>query len=89
MAASVRVCAALELPYIWALRSQEVLAPIIVNIDVMHLFLPSSGPEIFLAALVTVLDMFLAWSYRAAFRAPAACANEVGLVETRSIGRAA
>ena len=44
------------------------LAPIIVNIAVMHFFLPSSGAEICLAALVTVLEMFLAWSYRAAFQ---------------------
>ena len=45
-----------------------ILAPIIVNIDVMHIFLPSSGPEVFLAALVTALEIFLVWSYRAAFR---------------------
>ena len=45
-----------------------VLAPIIVNVAVMHLFVPSSGAEICLAALVTVLELFLAWSYREAFR---------------------
>jgi len=45
-----------------------VLAPIIVNIAVMHLFVPSSGAETCLAALVTVLELFLAWSYRAVFR---------------------
>jgi len=45
-----------------------VLAPIIVNIAVMHLFVPSSGAEIFLAALVTKLEIFLGWSYRSAFR---------------------
>ena len=45
-----------------------VLAPIIVNIVVMHIFVPSSGAEICLAALVTVLEIFLGWSYRAAFR---------------------
>lgn len=45
-----------------------VLAPIIVNIALMHLFVPSSGAEVFLAALVTMLEVFLAWSYRAAFR---------------------
>jgi putative oxidoreductase len=44
------------------------LAPIIANVAVMHLFIPSSGAEICLAALVTVLELFLAWSYRAAFR---------------------
>jgi len=45
-----------------------VLAPAIVNIAVMHLFVPSSGTEFGLAALVTVLEVFLAWCYRAAFR---------------------
>ena len=45
-----------------------VLAPIIGNIAVMHLFVPSSGAEICLAALVAVLEIFLAWSYRATFR---------------------
>jgi len=45
-----------------------VLAPIIVNIAVMHFFVPSSGAEIGLAALVTVLEIFLGWSYRVAFR---------------------
>jgi len=44
------------------------LAPVIVNVAVMHFFVPSSGAELFLAALVTVLEVFLAWSYRAAFR---------------------
>ena len=45
-----------------------VLAPVIVNIAVMHLFVPSSEAEIGLAALVTLLEIYLAWSYRAAFR---------------------
>ena len=45
-----------------------VLAPVIVNVALMHLFVPSSRAEIALAALVTVLEIFLAWSYRAAFR---------------------
>lgn len=48
--------------------SLTVLAPVIVNVAVMHLFVPSSGAEIVLATLVTVLEIFLAWSYRAAFR---------------------
>lgn len=38
-----------------------ILAPIIVNIAVMHCFLPSSGAEICLAALVTALEIFLVW----------------------------
>lgn len=45
-----------------------VLAPVIVNIAVMHLFVPSSSGEILLAAVVTVLEIFLGWRYRAAFR---------------------
>ena len=45
-----------------------VLAPIIVNIVAMRIFLPSSGAELSLTALVTGLEVFLAWSYRAAFR---------------------
>jgi len=44
------------------------LAPVIVNVAVMHLFVPSSKAELCLAALVTVLELFLAWSYRTAFR---------------------
>ena len=37
-----------------------VLAPIVVNIGVMHLFVPSSVAEMCLAALVTGLEVFLA-----------------------------
>jgi len=45
-----------------------VLAPIIVNIAVMHFFVPSPGMEVFLAALVAALEILLAWSWRDAFR---------------------
>jgi len=45
-----------------------VLAPIIVNIIAIHLFLPSSGGEVFLTLLVAALEIFLAWFYRATFR---------------------
>jgi len=45
-----------------------VLAPIVANVAVTHLFLPSSGAEICLTALVTMLELFLAWTYRPAFR---------------------
>ena len=45
-----------------------VLAPIIVNIAMMHFFVPSSGMEVFLAALVAALEILLAWSWRDAFR---------------------
>jgi hypothetical protein len=56
------------------------LAPVVVNIVVMHLFLPSSGAEIGLAALVTVLEIFLAWSYRSAFQPLLRARDEVALV---------
>jgi hypothetical protein len=63
-----------------------VLAPIIVNIAVMHLFVPSSGAEMCLAALVTVLEIFLAWSYRAAFRPLLHARHEIVSVETCRLG---
>ena len=62
-----------------------VLAPIIANVAVMHLFIPSSGAEICLAALVTVLELFLAWSYRTAFRPLLSARYELASTETRSI----
>lgn len=43
-----------------------LLAPIVVNINLFHAFLAPSGLP--LALLVLVLEIFLAWSYRAAFR---------------------
>jgi hypothetical protein len=64
-----------------------VLAPIIVNIVAMHLFLPASRAEVSLAVLVTVLEIFLAWAYRAAFRPLLRADDEFALVETRWIGR--
>jgi len=63
-----------------------VLAPIIVNIAVMHLFVPSSGAEICLAALVAVLEIFLAWSYRATFRPLLRARHEIVSVETCRLG---
>jgi hypothetical protein len=60
-----------------------VLAPIIVNIAVMHLFVPSSGAETCLAALVTVLELFLAWSYRAVFRPLLSARQELVSVQNR------
>jgi hypothetical protein len=45
-----------------------VLAPVVVNIAVMHLFVTSSGTEVLLATVVTALEIFLGWRYRAAFR---------------------
>lgn len=43
-----------------------LLAPIIVNIVAIHLFLAPSGLPLALAVLG--LEVFLAWSYRTAFR---------------------
>jgi hypothetical protein len=43
-----------------------VLAPVIVNIVAVHLFLAPSGFP--LTILAVALELFLAWSYRAAFR---------------------
>ena len=60
-----------------------VLAPIIVNIAVMHLFLPSSGAEICLASVVTLLEIFLTWSYRAAFRPLLRAHDDFVSVESR------
>ena len=60
-----------------------VLAPVIVNVAVMHLFVPSSGAEVGLAAFVTVLEIFLAWSYRAAFRPLMRARHEFAWYETR------
>jgi hypothetical protein len=60
-----------------------VLAPIIVNIAVMHLFVPSSGAETCLAALVTVLELFLAWSCRAVFRPLLSARQELVSAQSR------
>jgi len=60
-----------------------VLAPIIVNIIVMHLFLRATRAEVSLSGLVTALEIFLAWSYRAAFRPLLSARHELVLVETR------
>jgi len=60
-----------------------VLAPIIVNVGAMHLFLPASGAEVSLTVLVTVLELFLAWSYRAAFRPLLRARHELVSVHTR------
>ena len=62
-----------------------VLAPVIVNIAVMHLFVPSSSAELGLAALVTVLEIFLAWSYRAAFQPLFRARDEFALVAARGV----
>jgi hypothetical protein len=51
-----------------------VLAPVIVNIVAVHLFLAPSGFP--LTILVVALEFFLAWSYRAAFRSLGRARND-------------
>jgi hypothetical protein len=51
-----------------------VLAPVIVDIVAVHLFLAPSGFP--LTILVVALELFLAWSYRAAFRSLLHARNE-------------
>ena len=65
--------------------SLTVLAPVIVNVAVMQLFVPSSGAEIVLAALVTVLEIYLAWSYRSAFQPLLHARDEFALADARGI----
>ena len=42
-----------------------LLGPVIVNIDLFHIFLDTSGLP--MAAVVSALALFLLWQYRAAF----------------------
>jgi hypothetical protein len=44
-----------------------LIAPVVVNIVAFHLFLAPAG--IPMAALVLVLEIYLAWAYRRAYRA--------------------
>jgi putative oxidoreductase len=60
-----------------------VLAPVVLNVAVMHLFVPSSVAEMALAILVTVLEIFLAWVYREAFRPLLRAHNRTLLNTTR------
>ncbi len=48
--------------------------PVIVNIVAVHLFLAPSGFP--LTILVVALELFLAWSYRAAFRSLLCARND-------------
>ena len=61
-----------------------LLAPVVVNIVFFHLFLAPSGLAV--PIVVLLLEIFLAWTYRAAYR-PMLAANakpEVGAEETSS-----
>jgi len=44
-----------------------ILAPVLVNIVAFHVFLAPSG--LGLLAVIVALDLYLAWTYRSAFRA--------------------
>jgi uncharacterized membrane protein YphA (DoxX/SURF4 family) len=61
------ICGALLLAGRFVPLALTVLAPIIVNIVAFHAFLAPSGLP--LALVVVALELFLAWSYRSAYRA--------------------
>lgn len=50
----------------WVPLALALLAPVVVNIAAFHLFLAPAGLPV--AGLVLVLEAFLAWAYRGAFR---------------------
>jgi hypothetical protein len=58
-----------------------VLAPIIVNIVAFHVFLEPSGLP--LALIVLALEIFLAWSYRAAFHSVLQARDEIPVGTSR------
>ena len=58
-----------------------LLAPIIVNIVLFHVFLEPSGLP--LALFVLALEIFLAWSYRAAFRPVLHARDEIPMATIR------
>lgn len=41
-----------------------LIAPVIVNIEAFHIFLAPSGMGVVIAAVVLVLELYLAWAYR-------------------------
>ncbi len=45
-----------------------LIAPIIVNIEAFHIFLAPSGMGVVIAAVVLILELYLAWAYRQAYR---------------------
>ena len=50
----------------WVPLALALLAPVVVNIFAFHVFLAPSG--LVLALVVLVLELYLAWAYRDAFR---------------------
>jgi hypothetical protein len=61
-----------------------VLAPIIVNIVAFHLFLAPSGLPV--ALVILALEVYLAWSYRAAFRTVLRARDEAAPASSPPIG---
>ncbi len=53
-----------------------LIAPVVVNIVAFHVFLAPSGRPI--AAVVLVLEVFLAWAYRKAYRSMLAARTTPG-----------
>ena len=44
-----------------------LIAPVIVNIEAFHIFLAPSGMGVVIAAVVLVLELYLAWAYRQSY----------------------
>ncbi len=62
------VCGALLLLNFFTPLALTVLAPVILNIVAFHLFLFPAPPSIVTAAVIVALELYLAWTYRSAFR---------------------
>lgn len=61
------VCGALLVLGLFVPLALTVLAPVLINIALFHVFL--SQPGIPFAAALVALELFLAWQYRASFAA--------------------
>ncbi|HUM12443.1 MAG TPA: DoxX family protein [Myxococcaceae bacterium] len=61
-----------------------VLAPIIVNVVCIHLFVSTTG--LAFALLVAALEVYLAWVYRPAFRTLLAVQSETAVRRARDSG---
>jgi uncharacterized membrane protein YphA (DoxX/SURF4 family) len=64
-----------------------VLAPILVNIFAVHLFLAPAGLP--LAIVMNAVELFLAWSYRVAFLPLLQARHEVGSAATKLVSEGA
>lgn len=60
------VCGALLLANRFVPLALALIAPVVVNIVAFHAFLEPAGLP--MAAVVLVLELYLAWAYRSAFR---------------------